>query len=82
MKSGYLKDISMADGVEKESVSCLNCNEGCLFGKHIYCNINGQLHLQENITICKNFVHKKWDECFNVKIDSLHSIVPHVNATQ
>ena len=41
--------------------NCCDCDEGYVFGKNVYCNIDGKFHPLRDEFICKDFIQKDSD---------------------
>lgn len=53
-----IKNATQKGGDYLFNNACCECNEGCIFGKRVYCNIDGRFHpLYDNIAR-KSFISK------------------------
>ena len=49
----------MLMGVEKTQTDCVDCSEGCVLGKRVYCSIDGRFHPMRDNSVCRSFIPRK-----------------------
>jgi hypothetical protein len=52
----YENKINEAE--ECEVTQCLDCLEGCLLGRNIYCSVDGRFHSPDGGLDCKYFINR------------------------